>query len=45
MSFRIDDAPAADEILVVVAAADGGRPQARVGGLQVSDIKGEEGLA
>ena len=45
MSFRIDDAPAADEILVIVAVTDGGRPHARVGGLQVSDIKDEDGLA
>ncbi len=41
MTFNIDDAPAPDEIVVIVAVSDGGRPQARVGGLQLSDIKGE----
>ena len=42
MAFRLDDAPAADEIVVIVAVTDGGRPHARVGGLQVSDIAGED---
>ncbi len=37
MAFRIDDAPAADEIVVIIAVADGGRPQARVGGFQLGD--------
>ncbi len=45
MAFRLEDAPAADEILVIVAVTDGGRPHARVGGLQVSDIQGDDGLA
>lgn len=45
MTFRLDTAPAADEILVIVAVTDGGRPHARVGGLQVSDIKGEDDRA
>ncbi len=40
MAFRIDNAPAPDEILVVIAATDGGRPHARVGGLQLDDIDG-----
>ena len=44
MAFRIDDAPAPDEILVIVALTDGGRPQARVGGLQLSDIEDKDGL-
>ena len=33
-----------DEILVAVAVTTGGRPLPRVGGLQVSEIKGEDGL-
>ena len=43
LTFRLEDAPATDEILVIVAVTDGGRPHARVGGLQVSDIKGGDG--
>lgn len=42
-TFHIDDAPAPDEIVVIVAVTDGGRPHARVGGLQLSDIKGKDG--
>ncbi|UOD50135.1 amino acid synthesis family protein [Orrella daihaiensis] len=41
---RVTDAPAADEILVAVAVTDSGRPLPRIGGLQVSEIKGEDGL-
>ena len=41
---RIGDAPRADEILVAVAVTDSGRPLARIGGLQASQIKGEDGL-
>ena len=33
-----------DEILVAVAVTDSGRPLARIGGLQASQIKGEDGL-
>jgi Amino acid synthesis len=44
MEIQINDAPRAREILVAVAVTDGGRPLARIGGLQVSDIKGEDGL-
>jgi len=40
----IPDAPRGDEIVVAVAVTDSGRPLARVGGLQVSEIKGEDGL-
>ena len=39
MTFRIDDAPAPDEIVVIVAVTDGGRPHARVGGLQLDDLE------
>lgn len=41
---RVADAPRADEIVVAVAVTDSGRPLARIGGLQVSEIKGEDGL-
>ena len=44
MEFHIHDTPAPDEIVVIVAVTDGGRPHARIGGLQLSDIKGEDGL-
>ena len=41
---RVSDAPRANEIVVAVAVTDSGRPLARIGGLQVSEIKGEDGL-
>lgn len=41
---RVSDAPRADEIVVAVAVTDSGRPLARVGGLQKTEIKGEDGL-
>jgi hypothetical protein len=41
---RVADAPRAHEIVVAVAVTASGRPLARVGGLQVSEIKGEDGL-
>jgi amino acid synthesis protein len=41
---RVSDAPRANEILVAVAVTDGGRPLARVGGLQKHEIKGQDGL-
>ena len=41
---RVSDAPRADEIVVVVAVTDSGRPLARIGGLQKHEIKGEDGL-
>jgi hypothetical protein len=44
MEVRVVDAPAADEIVVAVAVTDSGRPVPRVGGLKVSEIKGEDGL-
>jgi len=31
MSFQVADAPAPDEILIAIGAADGGRPHARIG--------------
>jgi Amino acid synthesis len=44
MEIQICDAPRAGEIVVAVAVTDGGRPLARVGGLKVHEIKGEDGL-
>jgi hypothetical protein len=44
MQVSINDAPRASEIVVAVAVTTGGRPLPRVGGLEVKDIKGEDGL-
>ncbi|KTT18793.1 amino acid synthesis family protein [Pseudacidovorax intermedius] len=41
---RVSDAPRAGEIVVAVAVTDSGRPLPRIGGLQVSEIKGVDGL-
>ncbi|WP_422844824.1 amino acid synthesis family protein [Acidovorax sp. M2(2025)] len=44
MEARVADAPRANEIVVAVAVTASGRPLARIGGLQVSDIQGVDGL-
>ena len=44
MEARIADAPRANEIVVAVVVTDSGRPLPRIGGLQVSEIKGTDGL-
>ncbi len=44
MEVRVSDAPRRDEIVVVVVVTDSGRPLPRIGGLQVSDIEGKDGL-
>ena len=44
MEARVADAPRANEIVVAVAVTDSGRPLPRVGGLQVSEIQGTDGL-
>jgi hypothetical protein len=44
MEVRVPDAPRANEIVIAVAVTTGGRPLPRVGGLQASEIKGEDGL-
>ena len=44
MEARVSDAPRASEIVVAVVVTDSGRPLARIGGLQVSEIKGQDGL-
>ena len=44
MEVRVADAPRANEIVVVVAVTDSGRPLPRVGGLKKDEIKGVDGL-
>jgi hypothetical protein len=44
MEARVSDAPRANEIVVAVVVTDSGRPLPRIGGLQVNEIKGEDGL-
>ncbi len=44
MEARVSDAPRAKEIVVAVAVTASGRPLARIGGLQVSEIVGQDGL-
>jgi hypothetical protein len=44
MEVRVSDAPHADEILVALVVTDSGRPHPRIGGLQLDEIKGEDGL-
>lgn len=44
MEVRVSDAPRSNEIVVVVAVTDSGRPLPRVGGLTAQEAKGEDGL-
>jgi hypothetical protein len=44
MEARVNDAPRANEIVVAVVVTDSGRPLPRIGGLEVKQIKGEDGL-
>ena len=44
LEVRVPDAPRGDELVLVVAVTDSGRPAARVGGLKVEEVKGEDGL-
>ncbi len=44
IELRLNDSPRAGEIMVAVAVTDSGRPLARVGGLEASDARGEDGL-
>lgn len=44
MEARVADAPRANEIVVAIVVTDSGRPLARIGGLQVSEINGVDGL-
>jgi hypothetical protein len=44
MPVRVQDAPRPDEIVVVLAVTDSGRPLPRVGGLRKEEAKKEDGL-
>src|SRR6202023_1939268 len=44
MEVGVNDAPRADEILLALVMTTGGRIHARVGGLQASQVIGEDGL-
>jgi hypothetical protein len=44
MEVRVPDAPRSDELVLVVVVTDSGRPAARVGGLKLEEVKGEDGL-
>jgi hypothetical protein len=44
MEARVNDAPRANEIVVAVVVTDSGRPLPRIGGLQVHEITGTDGL-
>jgi hypothetical protein len=44
MTVRLHDAPKANEIVVVLAVTDSGRPHPRVGGLTKEEAKKEDGL-
>ncbi|MCO5057822.1 MAG: amino acid synthesis family protein [Rhizobiaceae bacterium] len=44
MEVGVPDGPRPDEILFCLVMSCGGRPHARMGGLAVADVKGEDGL-
>ena len=44
ITITLHDAPLADEIAVIIALANRGRLNARVGGLRFEDVKGQDGL-
>ena len=44
MTISLEDAPNPDEILVVLAVTDSGRPLPRIGGLTKEEAKFEDGL-
>jgi hypothetical protein len=44
MEVGVPDGPKADELLLALAMSRGARVNARVGGLSVADVKGEDGL-
>lgn len=41
---RVADAPRADELVIVVAVTNGGRPLPRIGGLTLQEVEGVDGL-
>ncbi|MCG8402609.1 MAG: amino acid synthesis family protein, partial [Firmicutes bacterium] len=44
MEVRVPDAPRGNELVLIVAVTDSGRPLPRVGGLKIEEVKGEDGL-
>lgn len=44
MEVRIPDAPLPDEVVVIATVANRGRLNARLGGLKVEEVRGEDGL-
>jgi hypothetical protein len=44
ITVRIEDAPKAGEMALILAMAKGGRVHSRMGGLEVWQVKGEDGL-
>lgn len=44
ITVGVPDAPEADEVVVIIAGANRGRPNFRLGGLKFEDIQGEDGL-
>jgi hypothetical protein len=44
ITIRCEDAPRAGEVLFALAMARGGRVHSRMGGLEVDQVKGEDGL-
>lgn len=44
MEVRVPGAPRSDELILIVAVTDSGRPIPRVGGLRLEEVKGEDGL-
>jgi hypothetical protein len=44
MTLTVPDAPRADEIVFMLVMSKGGRVHSRMGGLEVGQVKGEDGL-
>ena len=44
ITVTVPDAPAPDEVVVIFAAANRGRPNFRLGGLSLENIEGGDGL-
>lgn len=44
IEMRVSDAPLPNEIVLVIALTDSGRPLARIGGLRKEEAKGQDGL-
>lgn len=44
ITLAVPDAPEPDEVMVVIAGANRGRPNFRLGGLELGDVIGEDGL-